>query len=334
MTICIGFMETGTNIDPVWVLEKAFHDMFRSVFHNQGVRLHFGFSKISFFHNKEGLPAWYLWFSEKKGVYKIALTNASSISPGDDDHSTSSASRPFIQGTLVIHYYPSEEEDTFDSYSCFEKLIRLSPLFDHTGTPLFQKEPEIPVSHFVVGHIDVRTTPSQGFLELECFAPERWIDFRVDGLYLKAPDQENYAMLAPGEKDRDVPGWAPSWFLFNKITSGFCYHHRASPSEVLLFREKGFRFYIDKDNRMRKTKDCSLSQFRLLVRLAVSEDRPDRSHAGPCHMHAYKRPNLRKMDLVGIWHHPKDGMPPWVNFEWWNAKDIAFREENISHCCC
>lgn len=333
MTIGTGFMETRTNIDPVWVLEKAFHDMFRSVFQHQGVRLHFGFSQVSFFHNKEGLPAWYFWFGEKKGAYKIALTNASLISPRNDDHSTSSASHPSIQGSLAIHYYPSEEEDIFDSYSCFEKLIRLSPLFDHTGTPFFQREPEIPVSHFVVGRIDVRTTPCQHFLELECVAPERWLDFRVDGLCLKAPDQKDHQVLAPGEKDRDVPGWALSWFLFNKITSGFCYHYRASPSEVLLFREEGFRFYIDQDNRMRRTEDCSFSEFRLLARLAVSEDRRDMEHAGHRHMHTCEMPNLKKTDLVGMWQHPEAGMPPWVNAEWWNAKEVTFREEAVSHCC-
>lgn len=333
MTRCSGFVETRTNIDPVWALERAFHDMFRSVFQYQGVRLHFGFSQISFFHNREGLPAWYLWFGEKKGAYKIALTSAALISPGSDDHSTLSASLPHIQGSLAIHYYPSEEEDTFDSYSYFEKLIRLSSLFDHTGTPSFQRDPDIPVSHFVVGRIDVRTTPCLDFLELECVAPERWLDFRVDGLNLMAPDQQNHEVLGPGEKDRDVPGWALSWFLFNKITSGFCYHHRASPSEVLLIQDKGFKFHIDKDGRMRMSEDCTFSEFRLLARLAASRDRGDTRHTGYSAMRASNRQNLKMGDLVGTWRHPEAGMPPWVNAAWWSAKEVTFGEDAIPHCC-
>jgi hypothetical protein len=333
MTIDADVLETTTNIDPVWLLEKAFHDMLRSVFQHQGARLQFGFSQVSFFHNREGLPAWYLWFGEKKGAYKIQLTNASLVSFGSDGPSTSPASFPSIRGNLAIHYYPSEGEEAFDSYSCFEKLIRLSPLFDHTGTPFFQREPEIPVTHFVVGHIDVRTTPCHGFLDFECVAPERWLDFRTDGLYLKADGQKNYQVLTPGEKDRDIPGWNLSWFLFNKIIFGFCYHHRFSPSEVFLFRKDGYRSYIDRDNRVRKSGDCSFSEFRLVAKLAAFEEQRDVRHAGHHHMHACDESNLKEENLVGIWQRPDTGMPQWVNAEWWNAKDMAFPEEAISHCC-
>ena len=330
-------METKTKIDPVGIVEGTFHRMFYSLYHNEEARDYFGFSQISFFCNEEGLPGWYLWFKEKKGAYQLELINGEILPQENKNTGKFSPFKLAVRGRFAVRYFPSEEEEIFENYSCFEKLIRFGPLFDQTGTPAFEGRNKIPESYFVIGHIDVRTDLSRDFLELECFAPEQWEDFRVDGLYLKTPEQKDYEAVVPGGRDRNVPGWALSFFLFDKILMGFCFSFNVSPLAVLLSSENGFDFYIDKENRAEKIGNSNSKQFRLTCGLNLKEEdnntfREDKDLKLYTN-NACRRIGLNKSNIIGLWQQPEDIDNPWINPDWWKVKEMKFREDDYDVCC-
>jgi len=324
-----------TNIDPVGVIEEIFYRMFYFLFHNAEAKEYCGFSQISSFCSEEGLPGWYLWLKEKRGAYRLDLINGDMAPQKNQSSAESSMPELAVQGQFAIRYYPSEEEECFDTYSYFEKLIRFSPLFDMTGTPTFEGRKEIPESHFVVGHINVRTTLSKNFLELECLAPEQWKDFRANGLYLKTPEQNDYEAIVPGGQDRNVPGWALSSFLFDKILMGFCFSFNVSPLAVLLSSENGFDFYIDKKNRAEKIGNPNSKQFRLTCSLNLKEDnnifREDKDLKFYIN-NTYRHIGLNKSNIIGLWQQPENIDHPWINPGWWKVKEMKFREDDSNVC--
>lgn len=325
-----------TDIDPVEVVEEIFYRMFYSLFHRAEAKEYCGFSQISFFCSEEGLPGWYLWLKNKKGAFRLDLINGD-IAPQKKQRSAESSTPELaVQGQFAIRYYPSEEEENFETYSYFEKLVRFGPLFDTTGTPTFEGRTRIPESHFVVGHINVRTSLSKDLLELECFAPEQWKDFRVDGLYLKTPDQKDYEAVVPGGQDRNVPGWALSSFLFDKIIMGFCFSFNVSPLAVLLSSENGFDFYIDKENRADKIENSNSKQFCLICGFNLKEENKSTS-GGNKDLKLYtqtarKRMGLNKSNIMGFWQQPEDIDSPGINPDWWKVKDMKFREDDSDVC--
>jgi hypothetical protein len=322
----------------VGIVEGIFYRMFYSLFHNGKARDYFGFSQINFFCNEEGLPGWYLWFKEKKGAYQLELINGEILPQEDKKPDNFSPCELNVRGRFAVRYFPSEEEEVFDTYSFFEKLIRLGPLFDQTGTPTFEGRTRIHESYFIVGHIDVQTNFSRDFIEIECLAPEKWEDFRVDGLYLKTPDQKDYEAVAPGGQDRNVSGWNLSSFLFDKILSGFCYSFKVSPLAVLLSAENGFNFHIDKENHAEKRENPDVKQFYLTCGLNLPKE-----GGGPFtkdkKLNLYiqsviNRLGQKKSEIMEIWKGPEDISSPGINRDWWKAKEMEFQEEAPEDILC
>jgi len=330
-------MKIASNIDPVRIIESQFSKMFFILFHDEGARKYFGFSQISALSNEEDMPFWYLWFKEKKGAYQLELINGEILPQENKKTGNFSPFNPAVQGRFAVRYFPWEEEEIFETYSYFEKLIRLGPLFDKTGGPTFDGRRKIHQSYFVVGYIDIQVNLSQNFLELECFAPERWEDFRLNGLYLKTLDQGDYEAVVPGGRDRNVPGWTQTFFLFDKILSGFCYAFRVAPLAVLLSSEKGFSFYIDEENRVEKKMNADLEQFRLVCGLDLEKEgyspfKEDKN------LNLYiqrvgDRLNQEESDIKGIWKRPEDITNSQINPYWWKAKEMKFQEEASEIAC-
>lgn len=330
-------MVTKTKIDPVGIVEGTFYSMFYSLFHNEEAKDYFGFSQISFFCNEEGLPGWYLWFKEKKGAYQLELINGEILPQENNTAGNAFPFKPAVRGRFAVRYFPSEEEDIFETYSCFERLIRLGPLFDQTGTPTFEGRTMIHESYFIVGHIDVQTNLSRDFIEIECLAPERWEDFRVDGLYLKTPGQRDYEAIAPGGQDRNISGWNLSSFLFDKILLGFCYSFKVSPLVVLLSAKNGFNFYIDKENRAEKRKNPDLKQFYLTCGIDLQKE-GDGPYRKDKKLNLYiqsviNRLGQEKNDIMEIWKRPEDITSPRINHDWWKAKEMEFQEKAPDILC-
>ena len=74
-----------------------------------------GLDYLSRVDGEEG--TWYFWLTAMQGVYELKLREASL--QGDLEISS-----------LDIRYYPSIDEDVFESFACREQLLRVSDLFD------------------------------------------------------------------------------------------------------------------------------------------------------------------------------------------------------------
>jgi len=324
-------------MDPVRMIESQFSKLFFVLFHNEGARKYLGFSQISALSNEEDMPFWYLWLAGKNGCFQLELIEGNILQPKEQQLETFISKDSIIKGRLAIRYYPSGNEDDFENYSYFEKLIRLGSLFDSTGAPTFEGRRRIHESYFVVGYIDIRVNTSQSFLELECFAPEKWEDFRVNGLYLKTPDQDDYEAVARGGRDRNVPGWMLTSFLFDKILSGFCYTFKVAPCSVVLSSEEGFSFYIDENNRVDKRMNPDLKQSRLVCGLDLEKKghspfKEDKNL--DLYIQSVKdRLNREEGDIKGIWKRPEDITNLHINPNWWKAKNMEFQEEDSEISC-
>lgn len=126
--------------------------------------------------------------------------------------------------------------------------MRISDMFDHTGTPTIIARQTMDPGFYTIGYINVRTRPERDLLEMECCAPNRWRDIRADGLYLTTAHGERCEVVEPGGIDRDFPGWDLCFFLFDRLISAFCAIHRQTPLVGAIAKAKGHIFILDAQN--------------------------------------------------------------------------------------
>ncbi len=323
-------MTIKKNIDPVRFGEEVFYNIFQHIFNDEGARKYFEFSQINFFNSTEGLPGWNLWFRENTMAYQLVLIEAHEIF--DNEGLSNELS---IKGRFAIRYFPDSNAPELDKYSCTETLLRLGPLFDNTGTPTLTGQDCIDDSCFVVGYLDFRTNNDRDFLALECIAPNRWKDVRVDGIYLKTLENGKYEAVKPNGIDRDVPGWDSAFFLFDKLISGCFYTYKTMPCAVILAEKKWIRFDIDKNNSCIETMDPDIDLFHLVTGIEINTDcrrsiNPNAYIQGVCTLLSSQG------FLFELYKHPENRPNAKINPEWWSAKDMKFSIDadfEMHHCC-
>ena len=126
-------MQPKPTIDPAGTIEAIFFQMFYRLFNNEGARRHLGFTHINFYMNQEGMPGWHLWLDGRPGAYQIELSAQSC----DIDEGLEDCSLPVL-GQFIVRYFPDEAENTFNTFSFFEQMLRVGEMFDQTGTPTVQ----------------------------------------------------------------------------------------------------------------------------------------------------------------------------------------------------
>lgn len=337
---------TAHNIDPVRVGEEIFYNIFHHIFHDEGARKYFEFSQINFFNSAEGLPGWNLWFLENTRVYQLALVQAREISDDVDPAHKASFHKPAIEGRFAVRYFPGADDPELDNYSCAEALLRFGPLFDHTGTPNLTGQDSMDDNYFVVGYLDFRTDTERNFLEIECIAPNRWKDVRVDGLYLKTLENMEYKAVEPGGIDRNLPGWDLAFFLFDKLISGCCYAYKTTPFAVIFAEKKWTRFDIDKDNCCIKKMDPDIDLFQLIIGLEINACRNGTCRNGTCCQNSMTRDayieavsdrlSAKELLVSGVCKGPENIVKTKMNPEWWSVKEKIFSrdaESEMQHCC-
>jgi len=329
------------NVDPVRVGEEIFYNIFHHVFHNEEARRYFGFSQINFFNSADGLPGWNLWFLENTRVYQLALIQAREISDDPESVHKTFFHKPVIEGRFAVRYFPGTDDPELDDYSCAETLLRLGPLFDHTGTPNLKGQDRMDDSCFVAGYLDFKTDTERNFLEIECIAPNRWKDVRVDGLYLKTLENIQYTAVEPGGIDRNVPGWDRAFFLFDKLVSGCCHAFKTLPCAAILAQKKWTRFDIDKNNCCIETMDPGIELFHLIIGLEINACCNGTCCQNSMNTDAYIQDvsdRLSEEDLFisRVCKGPENIIKTKMNPEWWSIKQKKFSsdtESEMQHCC-
>lgn len=328
-------------IDPVRIGEEIFYSIFHHIFNDEGARKHFEFSQINFFNSTDGLPGWNLWFRENTRAYQLVLVQAGEIPDHNRSNHTDPPDAPAVEGRFVVRYFPGEDDPELDNFSCAETLLRMGPLFDHTGTPSLTGQGRIDDNSFVVGYIDFRAGTGRNFVELECIAPNRWKDVRVDGLYLKTPENRDFEAVAPGGIDRDVPGWDLAFFLFDKLIVGCCYAFKTVPYAVVTGRKAWTRFDIDRDNSLLETSDPDVNLFHMVTGLEIDPCGQESGYRGSVDRNAYIQAVCHRLSDKGFFLSEVCGQPDkspgsMVRAEWWTAKELCFSKDadaEMHHCC-
>ena len=334
-------MATIHTIDPVRIGEEIFYDLFHRIFNDEGARRHFEFSQINFFNSTEGLPGWNLWFRQNTRAYQLALVQAREITDDDGPVHTGFPHEQAVEGRFAIRYFPGVDDPALDNYSCAETLLRIGPLFDDTGTPSLAGQDRMDESFFVVGHLDFRTTTERNFLELECIAPNRWKDVRVDGLYLKTPEDGEYEAVEPGGIDRNVPGWELAFFLFDKLISTYCYIVKTAPYAAIFGEKKWIRFDIDGNNSCLEVMDPDIDLFHLVIGFKKKDCCNETGHQmamspDACIKAAGNRLTSEGFALSNACKGPEKNLKTKTNPGWWSVKKMAFSkntETEMHHCC-
>ena len=204
-----------------------------------------GLDYLSRVDGEEG--TWYFWLNAMQGVYELKLREASL--QGDLEISS-----------LDIRYYPSIDEDVFESFACREQLLRVSDLFDDgpveipdnpdvcpcCGGDVHDEEHE---QHHCHGHRAMRAKgipklvlrkqfPKDAFVigSMECALKDRlesikissqnyYREYVAEGIKMPDAQGELVELVAPGGLDRNVPGLELTKifaeFFINKFLNAF-----------------------------------------------------------------------------------------------------------------
>ncbi len=323
-------MTVTEHTDPVAAAESLMLELFQHVFQNDAARRHFGFSQISQVVDADGLPQWYLWFSDKRGAYSLTIVEGCTLSDSFDAAAHGSGA-PLVESRILLRYFPAIEEDDFDALSCTEQLFRMSPNCDATGTPSFEGGGAMHPSFFVAGHMDIIVDSSKRDVAFFCAAPDRWRDYRTDGLIMTDTTGTPQQVLSPGDIDRDFPGWMLTSFFFDKIISAFCCMTAGAPRIAGAAMKRSRHYEIDGANHVTVVDDDTIME-RILG--AAFFDADDEETVRKKAASFTERLNSRDYGLIGIWERPDDIPAGWCNPAWWTIRDRHFHADSDRLCSC
>jgi len=165
-------------------------------------------------------PAWYVWLTISPGAYRLRLESAETSGGADG---------PVMRGLLSIRYFPSPDEPAFRHYSERERSLIEGPLFDHTHTPTFHGQDQIPESLFQVASIEVVDDVARG---RACLAYSSLDRIR----YRHRPAHPGAAA------SRELPAWDLGFPLFDAVVGLHSFLTRTAPRRLILSHQPGFEF--------------------------------------------------------------------------------------------
>ena len=327
-------LQSVANVDPVTTLHNYLEGVFRTTIPNESARKWTGIRAISEMCGNS--PLWYIWFEDKGGAYSLELAEASVEwwAPGGENAGGFDA----ILGHFRIRYFPDmEDENLFNDFSIHEQAVRTSELFDPTGTPSFEGSGRIHESHFLVGTMYIAVAAEKNFLEVFLEAPDRSRTYHPEGLFVDGKDGALAEALAQGERDRNVPAWALSWFLVDKLIIAICLARKTAPARIALLEKPGAVFDIDKENRIVERPSLEVRQRCLLGCFPLTAD----SHSDKIlsiDLDGYgkgllERDPLREAKLLRMQAEVPAERIEWIDPEWWHARDREISTEGMACGC-
>ena len=171
---------------------------------------------------------WYLWREDFPGVFALELGEA-------DLHEARIGTRPGPRGRFWVKYYPAMENDSFfDGLSLQEQAIRMSPLFDETGTPNLDSWEEIPEAAFVVGYIELEFQEDLGWVRVEGMARDVW-KIRAQTPVDVPNGDKTIRLLEAGELDRNMSGWELLWAMLDSMVTTLGLFYATPPTGCFLW---------------------------------------------------------------------------------------------------
>lgn len=169
----------------------------------------------------DDLPGWYIWLSISPGAYRLRLESAE----GGGD-----VGAPITRGLLSIKYFPSPAEPAFKHYSERERSLMEGPLFDHTHTPTFDGQDQIPENLFQVGSMEIIDDVARDSTCLTYSSLDRM-------RYIQCSRQPSVC-----DASRELPAWDLGYPLFDVFVGLHSFLTRTTPTRLLLSQHPGFEF--------------------------------------------------------------------------------------------
>lgn len=325
-------MDIKEHLDPVATVEGLLSELFQKTFQNDGLRHHLGLSQISQGSTAHGYPLWYLWLADRKGAYSLSIEDGQILS-SNSHHIPLDTLGSFtpVSGQIIVRYFPDIQEDVFDSLSCFEQIVRMSASFDSTGTPTFEGGREMAHGFYVAGQVEVVIYGPQSEADFFCSAPERWCDYRPDGLALQDEHGGSHQIVNPGEIDRDFPGWELTLHLFHKVIASFCSLTGQVPHKIGFATKPSVCFEIDTDQIVTSVADPGITDCRMGVSFVDHFERT----GGEFRDQAFKEMLFSdEYHSAGMWRQRED-VPSSLRYEdWWTIIDKHWHTCSDPVCSC
>jgi len=282
------------------------------------------------------VPAWYMWFSDAQGAYRLELEDAMNEEKNPANK----------QGFFSIKCYPFHNSTVFDTFSYEEQVLCRSRFFDDTHTPRFEEMERIPDSLFNVAAMEYRVNQDD---TMACFTLESLDTLRC--VYPKETTQHfdrigKSRCYRKGEIGRSVPGWQLGYPVFDRLLCMYAFYSKAKPIRVRITRSPGFHYVhtgkhtfecLDSPDTQRWTASvffAAPNRPEMGIQLnetdiLAPEEEPDRmeillDRAFPCgHLH-----HVEKMASLQA---AKDTP---VNPLWWSLAETAYTSTLASTCGC
>ena len=318
--------------DDIDLVRRVMEDMFILLFFDKQACHRIGFTKISRLVSQK--PGWYLWTKEQKGAYLLELADVVYL---DKEVGTDYLNNiPEVKAEFVLRYYPSPEEPLFEDFAFIEREVRLGPYFDHTGTPLFEKQNGIHESLFAVGNLYLDFDKGLNFAILKISSQDRWIEIVKNGPLVKTDQRQTIEVIPEGMMARNIPGWELSWYFYDKLLLGFCYVHKTFPFGLGLTEFPGAVYHIYARNKVIEVHEPDVRGRTLEVGVLLqSNQRPlidpevlkkAFSRSIPL---STKKTEFQVDCFTGL---PKD-KHPWIDPDWWTASSWIFEPcGDINRC--
>jgi hypothetical protein len=206
-------------------------------------------------------PEWYLWIAGAAGPYNLSLHHTSAIV---------SDGGILQQGLFAIKCYPYRDTPLFSSFSEAERQLIQSGRFDHTNTPCFEAQTQIPETFFSIGTLTITANVEGSFAALTFEAMDAFRLFQgCDSTHERPADGLTPKML------RNVPGWEIGYPLFDRINALHAFSARCAPCYYRLTRTRGFEHLVSPEQKIevRPSPTCRLISASVLFSAETDSDK-------------------------------------------------------------
>jgi hypothetical protein len=166
------------------------------------------------------------------------------------------------------------------------------------------------------------------------------MDIRSEGLKLSDEKGNLFQAVNPGEKDRSVPGWHLSSFIFDKLNVGYLYWQKCSPNSINLYEQDMPEFVIKQNNQVDIKYELGLKWYIAQIiytggdpisaeREAYISDMSWRGalYADPCENNCQER-------LLNTFDKFTTDLSAMGFSNWWTVKDVDLHPKHGELCSC
>lgn len=326
MELKVTMKQNDFQSDGIDLVRRILEDMFVLLFFDEKACDRIGFTKIRSVIGK--MPGWYLWTKDRMGAYYLQLIGTEPVGAKSDGMRLSRNKKlVWVISDLILRYYPSPKEPIFEEYAFIERQVRISPCFDHVGTPFSDKQDSIHKSLFIVGTLHLVFDRGLNFARLGISSQDRWVEILKGGPVVRTDHRRTIEVLPEGSVMRNVPGWELGWCFFDKLLLSFCYVHKCCPVALRLSRSPGAIYHIDTDGVATEVQDDTIHEWILGTGISLQSGQELEN----------SMTSLRKLVMAFLQYSPEDdeflvdyleGPPesehPWINPAWWSASSWSF----------